>query len=71
MGTLVVTEYVSLDGVMEAPGGGEDFVHGGWTFRVERLFGDTVDAKPFRLTSSTTVGEGIAVLTYGRVDAAG
>ena len=36
MARLVVTEYVSLDGVMEAPGGGEDFVHAGWTFRVKR-----------------------------------
>jgi dihydrofolate reductase len=36
MGKLVVTEYVSLDGVMEAPGGGEDFVHAGWTFRINR-----------------------------------
>ncbi len=36
MGRIVVTEYVSLDGVMEAPGGGEEFRHAGWTFEVER-----------------------------------
>src|SRR3954454_12662155 len=36
MGRIVVTEFVSLDGVMEAPGGGEDFKHGGWTFEIER-----------------------------------
>jgi dihydrofolate reductase len=36
MGKLVVTEYISLDGVIEAPGGGEDFVHAGWTFRISR-----------------------------------
>lgn len=36
MGRLIVTEYVSLDGVIEAPGGGEDFAHGGWSFAVER-----------------------------------
>lgn len=36
MGRLVVTEYVTLDGVIETPGGGEDFVHAGWTFRVRR-----------------------------------
>jgi dihydrofolate reductase len=36
MGTIVVTEYVTLDGVMEAPGGGEDFEHAGWTFEVDR-----------------------------------
>jgi dihydrofolate reductase len=36
MGRIVVTEFVSLDGVMEAPGGGEDFRHAGWTFDIER-----------------------------------
>jgi dihydrofolate reductase len=36
MGKIVVTEFVSLDGVIEAPGGGEEFEHGGWTFEVER-----------------------------------
>ena len=36
MGRIVVTEYVSLDGVVEAPGGGEDFEHAGWTFEVDR-----------------------------------
>jgi dihydrofolate reductase len=36
MGRIVVTEYVSLDGVMEAPGGGEDFKHAGWTFKIDR-----------------------------------
>jgi dihydrofolate reductase len=36
VGKIVVTEFVSLDGVMEAPGGGEDFKHGGWTFEIDR-----------------------------------
>jgi len=36
MGRLVVTEFVSLDGVVEAPGGGEDFRHGGWSFEINR-----------------------------------
>ena len=36
MGRIVVTEFVSLDGVMEAPGGGEEFRHGGWSFEIER-----------------------------------
>ena len=36
MGKIVVTEYVSLDGVIEAPGGGESYTHQGWTFEVER-----------------------------------
>jgi hypothetical protein len=25
MGRIVVTEFISLDGVIEAPGGGEDY----------------------------------------------
>jgi dihydrofolate reductase len=36
MGRVVVTEFVSLDGVMEDPGGNEDFKHGGWTFEIDR-----------------------------------
>ena len=36
MGRIVVTEFVSLDGVMQAPGGGEDYKHGGWTFQFDR-----------------------------------
>ncbi len=31
MGRLVVSEFVSLDGVMEDPGGAEQYKHGGWT----------------------------------------
>jgi dihydrofolate reductase len=33
---LVVTEFVSLDGVMEDPGGAEGYKHGGWTFKFDR-----------------------------------
>ena len=36
MGRIIVTEFVSLDGVMEAPGGGENFKHAGWTFKIDR-----------------------------------
>ena len=41
---IVVTEFVSLDGVMEAPGG-EDFKYPGWSFEVDR--GD--DGNQFKL----------------------
>jgi dihydrofolate reductase len=36
MGKIVVTEFVSLDGVVEDPGGSESFKHGGWTFEISR-----------------------------------
>src|SRR5918911_1328275 len=36
MATIIVTEFVSLDGVMEDPGGAEDFKYGGWTFEIDR-----------------------------------
>jgi dihydrofolate reductase len=36
MGRIVATEFVSLDGVMEDPGGAENFEHGGWTFEIDR-----------------------------------
>ena len=32
MGKLVITEFISLDGVIEDPGGAEGYRHGGWTF---------------------------------------
>ncbi len=35
MGRIVVTEFVSLDGVMEAPGG-EDFKYKAWSFDFDR-----------------------------------
>jgi len=37
MGRIVVTEFVSLDGVMEGPGGGDKgYKHAGWTFKFNR-----------------------------------
>ena len=36
MGRIVVSEFVSLDGVMEDPGGAEGTRNAGWTFRFER-----------------------------------
>jgi dihydrofolate reductase len=35
MRTLFVTEFISLDGVIEAPGGEESYKHTGWTFDIE------------------------------------
>jgi dihydrofolate reductase len=36
MGRIVVTEFISLDGVIEDPGGSEDYRYGGWTFEIDR-----------------------------------
>jgi dihydrofolate reductase len=36
VGRIVVTEFVSLDGVVEDPGGAEDFKYGGWSFEISR-----------------------------------
>ena len=36
MGNLVETEFVSIDGVFEDPGGAESYEHGGWTFEYDR-----------------------------------
>ena len=36
MRRIVVTEFVTLDGVMEDPGGAENFSRGGWAFQFDR-----------------------------------
>jgi dihydrofolate reductase len=35
VGRIVVTEFMSLDGVVEDPGGSENFKHGGWSFEID------------------------------------
>ena len=36
MAKIVVTEFMSLDGVVEDPGGAEDYKHSGWSFEISR-----------------------------------
>jgi dihydrofolate reductase len=36
VGRIVVTEFISLDGVIEDPGGSDDFKYGGWSFEISR-----------------------------------
>ena len=36
MGKVVVSQFVSVDGVIEDPGGSEDWDRGGWAFKYER-----------------------------------
>jgi dihydrofolate reductase len=45
MGKIVVTEFISMDGIIEDPGGAEDYKHGGWSFQIDR--GD--DGNQFKL----------------------
>ncbi len=45
MGKVVVSQFVSVDGVFEDPGGAEDFDRGGWAFKFNR--GD--DGDQFKL----------------------
>jgi len=35
MRRIIVTEFISLDGVVEDPGGAEGYKHGGWTFQFQ------------------------------------
>jgi len=59
VGRIVVTEFVSLDGVMEDPGGSENFGQGGWSFKISR--GDEGDK--FKLDETF----GSEALLLGRV----
>ena len=59
MGRIVVTEFISLDGVVEDPGGAEDFKYGGWSFEFSR--GD--DGDKFKLDEAL----GADALLLGRV----
>jgi dihydrofolate reductase len=57
MGRIVVTEFVSLDGVVEAPGGGEDFEYAGWSFEVNRgEEGDTFKLEETRAANALLLG---------------
>jgi len=56
MGRIVVTEFMSLDGVIEDPGGAEDFEHGGWTFEFDRGQGDEFKLEETRETDALLLG---------------
>jgi dihydrofolate reductase len=59
MGKLVVTEFVSVDGIFEDPGGAEGYEYGGWTFEYNR--GD--DGDKFKLDELEEAGAHL----FGRV----
>lgn len=71
MGRIIVTEFVSLDGVMEGPGGDNDFERGAWSFEYERgeegdkfKTDETMDAEALLLGRVTY--EGFAAAWPGR-----
>src|SRR6476646_3074317 len=45
MGNVIVSQFITVDGVVEDPGGSEDFERGGWAFEFNR--GD--DGDQFKL----------------------
>jgi len=76
MGRIVVSEFVTLDGVMEDPGGAEGFAHGGWAFKFERgaegdkfKLDEVMDAEAMLLGRVTY--EGFAAAWPERTDDAG
>jgi dihydrofolate reductase len=75
MRRIVVTEFISLDGVIEDPGGAEGFRHGGWSFKFSDPDGmkykldETVDHEAMLLGRVTY--EGFAQAWPGRTDDVG
>lgn len=75
MSKVVVTEFVSLDGVMEDPGGSEKFEHGGWTGPYWNEEIGTFKGEELRACDALLLGrvtyEGFAAAWPGRSDEAG
>src|ERR1700761_6770201 len=72
MGRIVVSEFISLDGVGVAPGGAEGSRHGGWTFKFDDPAGmkyklDEVMEHEAMLLGRVTY-EGFAAAWPGRTD---
>ena len=76
MRRIVVSEFVTLDGVMEDPGGAEDFDRGGWAFKFERgEAGNRFKLEELMEADAQLLGrktyEGFAQAWPGREDEAG
>jgi dihydrofolate reductase len=76
MRKLIVTEFVSLDGVMEAPGGEAGYKHSGWTFeypfddeQAKFKLDETLEADALLLGRVTY--EGFAAAWPGQTDPGG
>ncbi|MGH2762513.1 MAG: hypothetical protein ACRDLD_08050 [Thermoleophilaceae bacterium] len=78
MRKLIVSEFVTLDGVMEAPGGEPGHRHSGWVFDFHtpelvfpvvlgsgaRLFPETPDKTVLALADTRVFESGVVVQTY-------
>jgi dihydrofolate reductase len=75
MRRIVVTEFISLDGVVEDPGGAEDYKHGGWTFKFNGPEGMKYKLEETLSHDAMLLGrvtyEGFAEAWPGRTDEAG
>ncbi len=76
MSRVVVSEFVTLDGVMQDPGGAEGFEHGGWAFKFDRgpegdkfKLDETLEAGALLLGRKTY--EGFAAAWPSRTDEVG
>jgi dihydrofolate reductase len=75
MRRIVVTEFISLDGVVEDPGGAEGYRHGGWTFKFNGPEGMKYKVEETFQHDAMLLGrvtyEGFAAAWPGRTDDAG
>jgi dihydrofolate reductase len=76
MGQVVVTEFITLDGVIEDPGGSEGFERGGWAFAFDRgAEGDRFKLDELGTADAQLLGrrtyEGFAAAWPERTDEAG
>ena len=75
MSRIIVSEFISLDGVIEDPGGAEGFEHGGWTFpywsdEIGKFKGEELFASDAMLLGRITY-EGFAAAWPSRTDEQG
>jgi len=56
MGKLVVTEFISLDGIIEDPGGSEGTEQGGWSFRHPTPDGEQFKSDELRASDVQLLG---------------
>src|ERR1700730_1702061 len=75
MGKLLVSEFISLDGIIEDPGGAEGYAHGGGSFRNPTPDGDQFKLEELRAADVLLLGrvtyQGCAAAWPGMEDTTG